>query len=291
MEHHVLNLGAGVQSTVLYLLLMEPGSDLKFDLAIFADTGEEPEDVYKHLEYLRSLPGPEIWVRSVGSKLGDDIITGRNSSGGRFASIPAFTAEDHSLRRTGFWKSTPSAKKIGMVRRQCTDEYKIQVVTKAIRREVLKLKPRARVLKGTIVHQYFGITTDEATRATRAKERFKNIKWAVPHYPFLEMQWSRRDCEKFLLQKLLAVPRSACVFCPFKTNREWQRLKETDPAGWKRAVEIDNALRGGNAKMGKNMKQKLYLHRSCIPLEMVSLEKETATLPPMMNECQGMCGM
>ena len=89
-EYHVLNLGAGVQSTCLFLLAREPEATLHFDVAILADTGEEPDAVYKHLDYLRSLGQPEIWVRSAG-KLGDDLIHGVNSTGQRFASIPAFT--------------------------------------------------------------------------------------------------------------------------------------------------------------------------------------------------------
>lgn len=63
-EFHVLNLGAGVQSTCLFLLAREPDADLRFDVAVFADTGEEPAAVYKHLDYLRSLGQPEIWIRS-----------------------------------------------------------------------------------------------------------------------------------------------------------------------------------------------------------------------------------
>ena len=149
-EHHILNLGAGVQSTALFLLAREPDAKFHFDLAIFADTGEEPDSVYKHLEHLRSLGTPEIWVRSTG-RLGDDLIHGRNSTGHRFVSIPAFT------------KSAEG--KVGMVRRQCTAEYKINVVNKAIRRELLGLKPRQRIPKDTIIYQYFGISTDEAGRA------------------------------------------------------------------------------------------------------------------------------
>ena len=144
-EYHVLNLGAGVQSTALFLLAREPDPKVRFDLAIFADTGEEPSGVYTHLDYLRSLGSPEIWVRSAGS-LGNDLIHGRNSTGQRFASIPAFTQDT-----TG---------KVGIVRRQCTKEYKIEVVNKAIRRELLGLKPRQRIPKDTTIYQYFGISTD-----------------------------------------------------------------------------------------------------------------------------------
>jgi hypothetical protein len=88
-EYHVLNLGAGVQSTTLYLMSME-GKVRTFDVVIFADTGEEPQAVYSHLKWLQSLNGPPVLIRTRG-KLGDDLMHGRNATGHRFASIPAFT--------------------------------------------------------------------------------------------------------------------------------------------------------------------------------------------------------
>lgn len=89
-EYHVLSLGAGVQSTTLYLMFMQGAIAPKIDAAIFADTQEEPGEVYRHLNWLMSLDGPPILVGTAG-KLGDHLKTGTNTTGGRFASIPAFT--------------------------------------------------------------------------------------------------------------------------------------------------------------------------------------------------------
>ena len=278
-EHHILNLGAGVQSTALFLLAREPDAKLRFDIAIFADTEEEPAAVYNHLEYLRSLGSPEIWVRSTG-KLGDDLIHGRNSTGQRFVSIPAFT------------KSAEG--KVGMVRRQCTAEYKIEVVNRAIRRELLGLKPRQRVPKDVTVFQYFGISTDEAARAERAKKRFATVRHTVPVYPLIEMGWSRKDCIKYLRDRLPhAVPKSSCVFCPYRTNQSWKHLKQTDPAGWARAVEIDAALRDKNSVATRGFRQELFVHRSCVPLPVIDFNALAPhRLDPMSTgECQGMCGL
>lgn len=278
-EFHVLNLGAGVQSTALFLLSREPDPKVRFDLAIFADTGEEPAAVYRHLEHLQSLGDPPIWVRSAG-KLGDDLISGRNSTGQRFVSIPAFTKDDNG--------------KVGIVRRQCTAEYKIEVVNRTIRRELLGLKPRQRISKDTIIHQYFGISTDEAARAERAKKRFADIKHTVPHWPLIEMGWSRKDCLAYLKDKLPhVVPRSSCTFCPYKTNQEWRRLRDTDADGWNRAVQIDNALRDKNSVCNRGFRQELFVHRSCVPLEVVDFDKLAPnTIDPMaVGECQGMCGL
>ena len=53
--YHVLNLGAGVQSTALYLMFMQRKIDIPLDAAIFADPQEESSDTYSHIEWLKSL--------------------------------------------------------------------------------------------------------------------------------------------------------------------------------------------------------------------------------------------
>jgi hypothetical protein len=276
-EYHVLNLGAGVQSSVLYLLARE--GKLHFDVAIFADTGEEPQAVYRHLEHLRSLGQPDIWVRSAGS-LGDNLVHGKNNAGERFASIPAFTKDANG--------------KVGIVRRQCTREFKIEVVDRSIRRDLLGLKPRQQIPKDVLIRQYFGISTDEAGRADRAKKRFAGLRHTMPVYPLLEMGWSRKDCIGYLREKLpYEVPKSSCVFCPYRTNQSWLHLKQTDVAGWNRAVEIDKALRDKNSIATRGMRQQMFLHRSCVPLAGIDFHTlRPNTLDPMTTgECHGMCGV
>jgi hypothetical protein len=256
-EHHVLNLGAGVQSTTLYLMSMA-GEVRKFDIAIFADTGEEPEAVYRHLDWLQSLNGPAILRRSVGSRLGDDLIHGRNSRGSHFASIPAFTMIEGGTR--------------GVTKRQCSSEYKIDVIERTIRREVLGLAPRRKVPKGTIVHQYFGISLDEKSRATRIWERYHVTGESrfQPHFPLIDRMMTRANCLEWLQNKVPHdVPRSACVFCPFHSDAEWQRLKDSENQDWARAVQIDHALRTTGARPNRDMRQTMYVHGSCKPIDEV----------------------
>lgn len=283
-EYHVLNLGAGVQSTALYLLARY--GRIPCDVAIFADTGEEPAAVYRHLTWLLSLGKPPIRVRTAG-RLGDDLQQGRNSTGQRFASIPAFTAPDHRTR-------PPGKLRAGRVRRQCTAEYKVEVIERAIRRDLLGLRPRQRIPRGVTVYQYFGITLDEAGRAARAKRRFEGMAWAKPVYPFLDMGWTRQDCLAWLHGRVPhPVPRSACVFCPFHTNREWAELRRSDPTAWARAVTIDEALRQDGNVVNRGLDQKLYLHRSCLPLTSIDFDAlaPEAVDPMTAGECDGMCGV
>ena len=279
-----MNLGAGVQSTTVYLLALD-GKIESFDYAIFADTQEEPAAVYTHLEWLQSLKGPKILIRTVG-KLGDDLARGVNSTGQRFASIPAFTAPDHDKRSvlTGCDK--------GQVQRQCTREYKIEVVEKTIRKEILKVKHRGRVPKGIKVTQVFGISADERVRANRIRKRLRDVYWAAdPDFPLLTLGWVRGKCKSWLEGRVPhETPRSACVFCPYKSNAEWRHLRDGDKDGWRRAVEIDNALRIEGNIVNRGLDQSLYIHRDCIPLDMVDLGKETMGFHKFHCD-EGMCGV
>jgi hypothetical protein len=282
VEYHILNLGAGVQSTTLYLLNMMGTIMPKFDLAIFADTQEEPKAVYEHLKWLQSLGGPEIWVRTAGS-LGANLMIGENSTKQRFVSIPAYTAVEGAKKATG------------LIRRQCTSEYKILVIDRAVRYDLLGLSKRKWWPKNATVHHYFGISVDEARRSKniiKNHENFKNKR--VPHFPLLELNWTRGDCQNFLKEHVPhPVPRSACVFCPYKSNYEWLLTKQ-DPEAWARAVQIDRALRTPGNVLNRNMNQKMYLHNSAKPLEEINFEELIITdksVPGFAKECTGGCGL
>lgn len=282
-EYHILNLGAGVQSTTLYLMFMRGEIRPQIDCAIFADTQDEPGAVYRHLEWLKSLGGSEILVRTRGN-LGDDTIRGKNHAGANCPSeLPAFTTRDNGATK-------------GQVKRQCSKEYKTDVIERCIRRDVLGLQPRQRVPKGTAIHQYLGISLDEAGRARRIAEMFlRNKKWATPHFPLIERFWTRPDCLNYLAEKVPhQTPRSACVFCPYRTDAEWFLLKEQSSTDWNRAIEIDRALRIGRKQ--KDDSQVMYLHRSCRPLELVQFDTRPTQRDLQMSMsfaqvCEGVCGV
>mgnify|MGYP001605268056 CR=1 FL=1 len=267
-----------MQITTVYLLDLNGRLPAHFDAAVFADTGDEPAAVYRHLDWLRSLGGPPIIVRTAG-KLGDDLIAGRNSTGQRFVSIPAYTAPDGSHEA------------VGQMKRQCSKEYKVEVVERTIRREILGLKPRARWPRGIVVDHYFGISLEEARRTIGIRKRVLPPRQR-PHFPLVdELRWTRGDCVRWLERRVPhQVPRSACVFCPYRSDAEFLRLKETDAGGWHRAVEVDEAVR--TQDLSKKFKQKIYIHPTARPLATVILRGEgQGVFPNFVQECEGVCGV
>jgi hypothetical protein len=281
-EHHFLNLGAGVQSTALYLMSIDGDEPEvpRFDAAIFADTQEEPDEVYRHLEWLEKQGGPPI-IRTTAGRLGD-ALDRNDGSDGHYTAIPSYTLH-------------PVTKALGIVPRQCTADFKVKPIERLIREHCGGQFGRP-LPKEVIVHQYMGLSFDEPKRVIRVKERFmaKPSNWKV-HFPLWEMQFDRGDCKSYLRERMpYEVPRSACVFCPFKSDEEWRRLKANDAKGWDRAVHIDKVCRTGTG-----LDAHRYLHKSCQPLDQVDLrpadEKSGqmnmfAHLRGFQDECEGYCG-
>ena len=69
-----------MQSSVMALMAADGLIKPMPDYAVFADTGWEPQAVYKHLDWLESeLPFP---IRRVSNgNIRDDILAGTNSTG------------------------------------------------------------------------------------------------------------------------------------------------------------------------------------------------------------------
>lgn len=307
--YHELNLGAGVQSTTLALMFEEGlivGSDgipIHIDVAYFADTGEEPAAVYRHLHWLSShIKTFPIKTVSKG-KLGDDLMRVVNSTGQRFASIPAYTKEAGSSKE-------------GQTRRQCSKEYKIDPIEQAIRRELLGLAPGRPIPNGVRVVQYLGISFEESGRAVRVmrnripkkfREEAKRWDYArLKHFistrrmtfefPLVDRFMKRTDCISVLASRVPhKVPRSACTFCPYHDDSEWQSIREVEE-DWNRVLQLDAALRTPGIIANCGMDADMFLHRSCQPIHLVKLDtkpkpRDLQLSMSFAGECLGVCGL
>lgn len=280
----ILNLGAGVQSTALYLMSMRqdaPEHIPVFDYAIFADTQEEPKAVYEHLAWLKSLGGPPILEATAG-KLGDDLIRAVNTTGQPFQCIPAFVAGPDS--------------KGGMRRRQCTKEYKIMVVDRVIRRTIIGLLPGRRFPKDVTVVQHMGLSFDEPRRVIKVKQRFDSVSWANPRFSLFDLEMTRRSCQAFLDTIVPhPVPKSACVFCPYRDNTSWRQLRDSDPEGFERACQVDEGMRANDTGGSRGLDLLSYVHRSCVPLRQANIDTPESRGEQYQfgfaQECEGMCGV
>lgn len=249
MKFTYLSLGAGVQSSALLAMSVLGLRDCpKADVAIFADTLDEPSWVYEQLAVLRAWATPRgcpVVTVGRGGKLSDD----------RRVQIPAFV-----IGKDG----DP-----GPLSRNCTRDYKISPVRKEARR-LMEMSGY------TDAECLFGISVDEWQRM-----KISPVKWIQNVYPLITARMTRSACAKLLEEIGLPVPRkSACVYCPFHSDRSWREIRDHDTDGWALAVAYDDKIR---AERGAS------LHRSLIPLREIDFGEDHPEL--FDTECSGHCGV
>ncbi|MGW2113729.1 hypothetical protein [Streptomyces zhihengii] len=285
----VLSLGAGVQSTTLALLAQQ-GVIPKPDVAIYADTGWEPADVYTHLDRLdRQVLAPagiELLRVATGNIRADALDPDH-----RFVSMPTFTVgpcqtciprghlghvyelplDDYEGDGPATFTGTcPRCKGTGVQhgigRRQCTNEYKLRCIKEGVRR-ILGYPHPTSVPRGVYAEQQVGISRDEFERA-----KDTGLLYLRSTFPLLYLDgaadgregWIRADCRRYLTAHGWgATPRSACIGCPFRSNREWRTMRDTRPDEWADAVDFDRRLRLVEREDGIRE----YLHSARVPLD------------------------
>lgn len=267
VDLRVLSLGAGVQSTTLALMI-EHGELPMVDCAIFADTMGEPKKVYEHLDWLKSKLSYPLHIVSKGNLKQDvlDAVDGKY----KFLTIP-------------LWSYHSETKRKGLVRRQCTADYKVLPINKKVR-ELLGYKKGERVKKGTQVEMLMGISLDEIVRT-----RVNQLKYIKNIYPLIEFQMRRHHCLEWMEKNNYPKPpRSACTFCPFHSNQEWKNIKENKEE-WEEVVAMDKAVRKASKLRDFD---ELYLHKDRVPLDEADLEPNKDQQDLFDDICdEGMCGV
>lgn len=264
-----ISLGAGLQSSVLVEMVVE-GELPPVDVVIFADTGDEPDYVYQQVEYLSER------LETVGIPL--DVVQSGNMvediyGGGRFASLPLFTVQHKDI--SGFGE-TAKVKQVGKLKRQCTSDYKVEPIEKHIRQTLLK-EGKARQQKNGIyinkrvgVESWLGITLDEVERMKPNWAKFITNRW-----PLVEKRMTRIDCQLWLADRGLPVPRkSSCIRCPYHDDTYWRDMKSASLLEWRVVTDFDDDLRNGRIKLPVMLKGQLFLHKTCTPLRDVDFDKQ-----------------
>lgn len=273
----VISLGAGVQSTTMLLMALHGAFDHVPDCAIFADTGSEPARVYRHLEWLERQAQRYGFplIRAQAGNLMQDVLAAASGKTNRVANPPFYIKGGRSGK--------PESK--GALMPKCTRDYKIDVIIRTIRQQLLGLRPHQHVPNGTRVEQWIGISQDEAMRIKPARHAFILNRW-----PLIEKEMTRADCLRWLERHgYPEPPKSACLFCPYHSDAVWQEIRNQSPEEWRQVVELDQAIRVGLPKV----RGQAFLHRSLQPIDQVvfASQKPPDSSSYFDNECEGMCGV
>mgnify|MGYP003111832975 CR=1 FL=1 len=264
-DYTYLSLGAGVQSSALLVLSCEDDRVPKADVAIFSDTGDEPQYVIDYLEALKDY-AQSFGIPVITAQKG--VLSQEALERDRFVPIPLYTKHADGTK--------------GMLRRQCTREYKITPINQKVR-ELLGYAPRQRMKHK--IRAMLGISTDEIQRM---KDSW--VDWVTNTYPLIDLGISRKDCYQVIEKAGLPEPKkSACVYCPYHDDRYWQWMKDEQPIEFAKAVSFDYAIRN---KTMKGESSPAFVHRSCVPLDEASFDpNDPNQIDLFNNECEGMCGV
>jgi hypothetical protein len=285
----VLSLGAGVQSSTI-ALMSAVGELPPLDFAVFADTGAEPPNVYKWLDWLEAqLPYP---VHRVQHKDGLEAAEGQRRISGK-------TGRRYVKSAVPMWTQKHSGKMGGSLMRKCTLDYKINPIRQAVKR----LAGVKRGQKWSSVTQWIGISTDEAHRMKPSPD-----KWTTMWWPLIDHDMSRADCLRWMQEKGYPMPpRSSCVFCPYHSPQEWHRLQTEDPESYEAAARFEDYMRAAFSEHDEALDAKdvwLQYRVPGVPLREIDWEQyriesqkdanrqaSLFELDGFGNECEGMCGL
>ncbi len=256
----ILSLGAGVQSSTLALMI-EKGEIPMVDAAIFADTQAESKETYEFLNWLKSLLSYPVYIISKGN-LTEHLL---NTD---FPIAPFYSF------------NTVTGKK-GLMMRQCTNDYKIQPIIQQVRK-LLGLKKREKIKKHIKVDMLMGISKDEIFRM-----KPNRMPYITNVYPLIDLNMRRQDCINWFKKYYdKTPPRSACIYCPYKNDKEWIHLKTHNPEEWQQVIEFDKKIRNNSRKK----EEEVYVHKSCKPIIEVDLNKKDNQLDLFDGLCEGYCG-
>lgn len=265
---HVISLGAGVQSSTMALMAAHGEITPMPVAAIFADTQAEPRSVYEWLDWLETkLPFPVIRVSKGNLANESTRVRVSKKSGNQYLKHlpPAFTV---------------SGDKIGMLPRHCTLDFKVQVIVRELRR-----------IRGTDekITQWIGISRDEAHRMKPARPG-----WLTSIWPLVDLRMTRADCLQWMSSRGYPLPpRSACYFCPYHSDAEWMRLRDSEPEAFAAAIDYERKLSASVTSMTSLRASGAFLHRTCKPLSEVDFDSLAVNKQVSLfgEECEGMCGV
>jgi hypothetical protein len=174
----------------------------------------------------------------------------------------------------------------GILKRQCTDRFKIAPIHSKIR-DILGL--RLGQSTDNPVTLWIGISTDEKQRVRVSKQ-----KWITFEYPLIQIDWDRTDCAVYGSYHFgYSIPKSSCYFCPFTNTNEWIRRKKENPDLFEQACQLDDQLR--TMSIFKTLRNQPFVHSSGKPLREVIKDDindtEIGLELGFSKECSGNCGI
>jgi hypothetical protein len=245
----VVSYGGGVQSTAL--LVLAARRDIDYRTFLFANTGDDSEHP-DTLAFVRQVAMPYAETHLI-ELVELNRLHRRGPHKGERKTLYA------DLLREGS-RSIPipiHMAAAGPGTRQCTEDFKINVLARELKRRGATAHFPATVA--------LGISVDEIERARPGVDARVPVQNRT--YPLLDLGYSRRDCTRIIAAAGLEVPpKSSCWFCPFHGPEAWRRLRRNRPELFERAIALEATLNERRAALGRDP---VYLSAKARPLHLV----------------------
>jgi hypothetical protein len=229
----IVSYGGGRNTAALLILNLTGRVENPARLAVFADTGGESPQTYRHIELMSRWAqehGGEIVTRRRPEDLYDYVVNNHGPS------IPV--------------RMWPSG---AMGRRICTGDWKVAVIHRFLRKE----------MGAKHATQQLGFSMDEFHRVKPNRR-----KWLTNRFPLIELGLTRNDCLKIIVAEgLPPPPKSSCFFCPLHRVSWWQYLAAYDPELFAKAVALEGAILAWRESHGLGP---AYLSSRLQPLQQVA---------------------
>lgn len=273
--YKVLSFGGGTKSS--HLLEEHFKGNIDYDFIVFADTGAEPQFIHDQV----------AWWKKRQKKVGNTtpfIVTTHNSmKRGLEEMLMRYIFTDYQRFQMPlyFSKTTEEGeiKPAGMMRKQCTADFKIIPVQQAVRnriKEELNLRKSQPMPKHIGIIMDLGFSYDEINRVHgHVSHQSKYIYLA---YPLIEEGYTTLDSIQYLKKHKFPTNRSRCYFFPYNDKKkdigiDLEQTFRDEPLSFLKACYFDEQLRSVQSLGIKNMNSIPFFHHSRKPLTEVYAAK------------------
>lgn len=274
--------GGGVQSTTIGLMVLL-GRLPRPDAFIFADTGDEPDEVYEHTgKWAVRFAAAGLAFYTVrhpsGQSLSEHVLARASAGKGGISMPPVYVPREASRGRMPVWRG-------------CTRDFKVVPIERKLKALMDGWGIKWRGYRGAPqVEHWLGISHDERQRMKTSTESWRRFA-----HPLADRRMTRTDCIALLKRHGETAPRSACVYCPFHSDAEWRRIAAL-PRELDKAVAFEEALQAAHNQHGAVAGLRGYptLHPSGVPLRERPFDARQLRLGEWQdwrNECAGVCGV
>lgn len=203
---NIVSFGGGVNSTAMLIGMYE--RQIPCDLILFADTGGEKPETYKHRDIFSE------WLVNH-----------------RYPAIITVQEDRWTLEQECLDKKTLPSIVTGM--RSCSDKYKMRPQKRYVS-ELIQAKEVWS--KGEPITRLIGFDAGEPWRVRGSEsDRYVN------RFPLIEWEWAREECiSAFERHGIDVPPKSSCFFCPEMQEWEIVELNQNHPELAARAVAMEH---------------------------------------------------